>query len=155
MRGLLDVGGDRIIERRLIASRPVLGICVGMQVLFAEGIEHGDRTEGCGEWPGTVERLRAPIVPHMGWNTVEPPAESRMFAGITDERFYFVHSYGVRDWVLNATPPFPVPLVTWTDYEADRFVSAVEHGPLWATQFHPEKSGDAGAALLRNWLATL
>ena len=155
MRGLLDVGGDRIIERRLIASRPVLGICVGMQVLFAEGIEHGERTEGCGEWPGTVERLRAPIVPHMGWNTVDPPAESQMFAGITDERFYFVHSYGVRDWVLQATPPFPVPLVTWTDYEVDRFVSAVEHGPLWATQFHPEKSGDAGAALLRNWLATL
>jgi glutamine amidotransferase len=155
MRGLLEVGGDRIIERRLIASRPVLGICVGMQVLFAEGIEHGERTEGCGEWPGTVERLRAPIVPHMGWNTVEPPAESQMFAGITDERFYFVHSYGVRDWVLQATPPFPVPLVTWTDYESDRFVSAVEHGPLWATQFHPEKSGDAGAALLRNWLATL
>ena len=97
MRGLLSVGGDRIIERRLIASRPVLGICVGMQVLFAEGIEHGVRTEGCGEWPGTVEQLRAPIVPHMGWNTVEPPEESRMFDGITDERFYFVHSYGVRD----------------------------------------------------------
>ncbi|MGH3475014.1 MAG: imidazole glycerol phosphate synthase subunit HisH [Aeromicrobium sp.] len=155
MRGLLSVGGDRIIERRLIASRPVLGICVGMQVLFAEGIEHGVRTEGCGEWPGTVERLRAPIVPHMGWNTVEPPEESRMFAGITDERFYFVHSYGVRDWVLQATPPFPVPSVTWTDYEADRFVSAVEHGPLWATQFHPEKSGDAGRRLLENWIATL
>jgi len=155
MRGLLAVGGARIIERRLIASRPVLGICVGMQVLFAEGIEHGVRTEGCGEWPGTVERLRAPIVPHMGWNTVEPPEESRMFAGITDERFYFVHSYGVRDWVLQATPPFPVPSVTWTDYEADRFVSAVEHGPLWATQFHPEKSGDAGRHLLENWIATL
>ena len=155
MRGLLSVGGERIIERRLIASRPVLGICVGMQVLFAEGIEHGVRTEGCGEWPGTVERLRAPIVPHMGWNTVEPPEESRMFAGITSERFYFVHSYGVRDWVLQATPPFPVPSVTWTDYEADRFVSAVEHGPLWATQFHPEKSGDAGRHLLENWIATL
>ena len=149
------MGGERIIERRLIASRPVLGICVGMQVLFAEGIEHGVRTEGCGEWPGTVERLRAPIVPHMGWNTVDAPEESRMFAGITDERFYFVHSYGVRDWVLQATSPFPEPAVTWTDYEADRFVSAVEHGPLWATQFHPEKSGDVGAVLLRNWLATL
>jgi glutamine amidotransferase len=155
MRGLLSVGGDRVIERRLIASRPVLGICVGMQVLFAEGIEHGVRTEGCGEWPGTVERLRAMIVPHMGWNTVTPGEDSRMFAGIADERFYFVHSYGVRDWVLHASPPFPSPVVTWTDYDADRFVSAVEHGPLWATQFHPEKSGDAGAALLRNWLATL
>jgi glutamine amidotransferase len=155
MRGLVSVDGDRIIERRLIASRPVLGICVGMQVLFAEGIEHGVRTTGCGEWPGTVERLRATIVPHMGWNTVEPGDGSRMFDGIADERFYFVHSYGVHDWVLRPTPPFPAPLVTWTDYGADRFVSAVEHGPLWATQFHPEKSGDAGAALLRNWLETL
>ena len=107
MRGLLSVAGDRIIERRLIASRPVLGICVGMQVLFAEGIEHGVRTEGCGEWPGTVERLRAPIVPHMGWNTVDAPEDSRMFAGIADERFYFVHSYGVRDWVLQATRAVP------------------------------------------------
>ncbi len=154
MRGLLSVGGDRVVDRRLIASRPVLGICVGMQVLFAEGIEHGVRTEGCGEWPGTVERLRAPIVPHMGWNTVAADASSSMFAGIADERFYFVHSYAVRDWVLQSTPPFPAPSVTWTDYESDRFVSAVEHGPLWATQFHPEKSGDAGAALLRNWLGT-
>ncbi len=155
MRGFLSVGGDRIIERRLIASRPVLGICVGMQVLFDAGIEHGVRTEGCGEWPGTVERLQAPIVPHMGWNTVTAGDGSRMFAGIADQHFYFVHSYAVRDWVLHAAPPFPTPVVTWTDYEPDRFVSAVEHGPLWATQFHPEKSGDAGAALLTNWLATL
>jgi glutamine amidotransferase len=155
MRGLIAVGGDRIVERRLIASRPVLGICVGMQVLFAEGIEHGVRTEGCGQWPGTVERLQAPIVPHMGWNTVSAGEGSRMFAGVEDERFYFVHSYGVRDWVLHTAPPFPSPVVTWTDYAPDRFVSAVEHGPLWATQFHPEKSGDAGAALLTNWLATL
>ena len=155
MRGLLAVGGDRIIERRLIASRPVLGICVGMQVLFADGIEHGVRAEGCGEWPGTVERLQAPIVPHMGWNTVEVPDGSRMFEGIADERFFFVHSYGVRDWVLKAAAPFPEPMVTWTTYEADRFVSAVEHGPLWATQFHPEKSGDAGRRLLENWVATL
>ncbi len=155
MRGLVSVGGDRIIERRLIASRPVLGICVGMQVLFADGIEHGVRAEGCGEWPGTVERLQAPIVPHMGWNTVDAPEDSRMFAGIADERFYFVHSYGVRDWVLKTAPPFPEPMVTWTDYEADRFVSAVEHGPLWATQFHPEKSGDAGRRLLENWVGTL
>jgi glutamine amidotransferase len=92
MQGLLGVGGERVVERRLIASRPVLGICVGMQVLFAEGIEHGVRSEGCGEWPGIVERLHAPIVPHMGWNTVEPGEGSRMFAGIEDQRFYFVHS---------------------------------------------------------------
>jgi glutamine amidotransferase len=155
MKGLVAVDGVRIIERRLIASRPVLGICVGMQILFGEGIEHGVRSTGCGEWPGVVERLEAPIVPHMGWDTVEPPEGSRMFAGLEDERFYFVHSYGVRDWVLEPSPRMPKPAVTWTEYGGDRFVSAVEHGPLWATQFHPEKSGDAGSALLRNWLATL
>ncbi|WP_332644161.1 imidazole glycerol phosphate synthase subunit HisH [Aeromicrobium sp.] len=155
MAGLVSVDGVRIIERRLIANRPVLGICVGMQVLFGEGIEHGVRTEGCGEWPGVVERLQAPIVPHMGWNTVMPGEGTQMFSGIEDERFYFVHSYGVRNWVLSQPPALKPPAVTWTEYGNDRFVSAVEHGPLWATQFHPEKSGDAGAQLLRNWLATL
>lgn len=156
MQGLREVDGERLIERRLIAGRPVLGICVGMQILFAEGIEHGVRTSGCGEWPGTVERLQAPIVPHMGWNTVEPPADSRMFAGLQSERFYFVHSYGVRTWLLDAEgTAFTPPGVTWTGYGGDRFVSAVEHGPLWATQFHPEKSGDAGRRLLENWIATL
>ncbi|RLV55898.1 imidazole glycerol phosphate synthase subunit HisH [Aeromicrobium phragmitis] len=155
MRGLRSVDGERIIERRLIAGRPVLGICVGMQILFGEGIEHGVRTAGCGEWPGTVERLQADIVPHMGWNTVEVAEGSRMFAGIADERFYFVHSYGVRRWELEGGGPFTPPQVTWTNYDSDRFVAGVEHGPLWATQFHPEKSGDAGRRLLENWLATL
>lgn len=155
MRGLKAIGGDHIIDRRLAGSRPVLGICVGMQILFAEGIEHGVDTEGCGAWPGVVEALQASIVPHMGWNTVSAPAGSRMFAGIEGERFYFVHSYGVRKWTLEAERPFPIPAVTWTDYDGDRFVAAAENGPLWATQFHPEKSGDAGAQLLRNWLAVL
>lgn len=155
MRGLRAVHGDRIIGRRLSGSRPVLGVCVGMQVLFDRGIEHGTRTPGCGQWPGTVERLQAEIVPHMGWNTVEAPPGSKMFAGIESERFYFVHSYGVRVWELAPEPPFAPPAVTWTGYGVDRFVAAVENGPLWATQFHPEKSGDAGAALLRNWLHTL
>ncbi len=155
MQGLVGVDGVRIIERRLIANRPVLGICVGMQILFGEGIEHGVRTEGAGEWPGVVERLQAPIVPHMGWNTVEPGEGSQLFAGVEDERFYFVHSFGVRRWELTGDTPAKKPLVTWTEYGGDRFVSAVEHGPLWATQFHPEKSGDAGAQVLRNWLATL
>ncbi len=156
MEGLRSVGGERIIERRLIAGRPVLGICVGMQILFAEGIEHGVRAAGCGEWPGTVERLRAPVVPHMGWNTVEPPGDSVMFAGIERERFYFVHSYAVREWKIDASgTAFREPGVTWTEYAGDRFVSAVEHGPLWATQFHPEKSADAGRRLLENWIGTL
>lgn len=155
MRGLRAIGGDRIIGRRLAGSRPVLGICVGMQIMFAQGIEHGMVSKGCAEWPGSIERLQSRIVPHMGWNTVEVPEGSQMFAGIADERFYFVHSYGARSWDLHPEPPFPAPTVTWTSYDDDRFVSAVENGALWATQFHPEKSGDAGAALLRNWLEQL
>jgi glutamine amidotransferase len=155
MSGLRAVDGERIIDRRLVAGRPVLGICVGMQILFGSGIEHGVYTEGAGQWPGTVERLEAPVVPHMGWNTVAPPEASAMFAGIEGERFYFVHSYGVRSWILEPHPAMVAPGVTWTDYSGDRFVSAVENGPLWATQFHPEKSADAGRRLLENWLKIL
>jgi glutamine amidotransferase len=160
MSGLRAVKGDRLIGRRLAGGRPVLGICVGMQVLFARGVEHGVETEGCDEWPGVVERLQAPVVPHMGWNTVEAPPGSTLFAGIEDERFYFVHSYGVRDWTLVTNDRTKAPLVTWAETgsdpgQGDRFVAAVENGPLSATQFHPEKSGDAGAALLRNWVTSL
>ncbi|XBB68603.1 imidazole glycerol phosphate synthase subunit HisH [Nocardioides sp. WV_118_6] len=158
MRGLRAIRGERIIARRLSGGRPVLGICVGMQILFERGIEHGVETEGCGEWPGVVERLQAPIVPHMGWNTVSVPEQTRLFAGIEDERFYFVHSYGVRDWTLvtnDRTPDSHQPLVTWAEHGGDRFVAAVENGPLCATQFHPEKSGDAGAQLLQNWVSSL
>jgi glutamine amidotransferase len=138
-----------------VGAFAVLGICVGMQILFARGVEHGVETEGCDEWPGVVERLRAPVVPHMGWNTVEAPAGTTLFAGIEDERFYFVHSYGVRDWTLVTNDRTTAPLVTWASHGGDRFVAAVENGPLSATQFHPEKSGDAGAALLRNWIGNL
>jgi glutamine amidotransferase len=155
MAGLRAVQGPRIIGRRLAGGRPVLGICVGMQVLFGRGVEHGVETEGCDEWPGTVERLQAPVVPHMGWNTVEVPSGSTLFKGIEDERFYFVHSYGVRDWTLKTNDRTRAPLVTWAEHGGDRFVAAVENGPLTATQFHPEKSGDAGAALLRNWVTSL
>ncbi|HEU5159679.1 MAG TPA: imidazole glycerol phosphate synthase subunit HisH [Streptosporangiaceae bacterium] len=155
MAGLRRIRGEQIIGRRLAGGRPVLGICVGMQILFAKGVEHGITTAGCGEWPGTVERLDAPVLPHMGWNTVDAPAGSVLFADLDPAtRFYFVHSYGVRRWELEARPPFARPLVTWAEH-GDRFVAAVENGPLCATQFHPEKSADAGAHLLRNWLATL
>jgi glutamine amidotransferase len=155
MAGLRAVQGPRIIGRRLAGGRPVLGICVGMQVLFGRGVEHGVETEGCDEWPGTVERLQAPVVPHMGWNTVDVPPGTTLFKGIEDERFYFVHSYGVRDWVLQTNDRTRAPLVTWAEHGGDRFVAAVENGPLTATQFHPEKSGDAGAALLHNWVTSL
>ncbi len=155
MAGLRAVKGHEIIGRRLAGGRPVLGICVGMQVLFARGVEHGVETVGCDEWPGVVERLQAPVVPHMGWNTVASPKASALFAGVEHERFYFVHSYGVRDWTLVTHGRTRAPLVTWAEHGGDRFVAAVENGPLSATQFHPEKSGDAGAALLRNWVAGL
>ncbi|MEK9663909.1 MAG: imidazole glycerol phosphate synthase subunit HisH [Candidatus Nanopelagicales bacterium] len=154
MAGLQAVNGPLMIGRRLAGSRPVLGICVGMQVLFELGVEHGVTTEGLGEWPGTVERLQAEVLPHMGWNTVTPPPNSSMFAGVEDAYFYFVHSYGVLDWTLTPNEHMAAPLVTWTDYGTP-FVSAVENGPLWATQFHPEKSGDVGAQILRNWLGSL
>ena len=152
MAGLSQVHGPELIGRFLAGGRPVLGVCVGMQVLFARGVEHGVEAEGCDEWPGTVERLRADVVPHMGWNTVEAPAGSTLFAGVEDERFYFVHSYAVRDWRLETHGRTRPPLVTWAEHGGDRFVAAVENGPLTATQFHPEKSGDAGAALLANWV---
>jgi glutamine amidotransferase len=155
MEGLRAVRGHEIIGRRLAGGRPVLGICVGMQILLERGVEHGVETEGCGEWPGVVERLQAPVVPHMGWNTVEAPAGTSLFAGVEGERFYFVHSYGVRDWTLVTNDRTQAPLVTWAEHGGDRFVAAVENGPLSATQFHPEKSGDAGARLLRNWVLGL
>jgi glutamine amidotransferase len=155
MQGLLAVRGAETIGRRLAGGRPVLGICVGMQILFERGVEHGVETTGCDEWPGVVERLQAPVVPHMGWNTVEAAEGSTLFTGVEDERFYFVHSYGVRDWTLVTNDRTRAPLVTWAEHGGDRFVAAVENGPLVATQFHPEKSGDAGARLLRNWVERL
>lgn len=155
MQGLSAVNGGSVIDRRLAGGRPVLGICVGMQILFTEGVEHDQRTAGLDQWPGIVERLDAPVLPHMGWDTVDVPDGSRLFAGIGQERFYFVHSFAVRDWSWKVddsrrTPP----MVSWCGYGGG-FVAAIENGPLSATQFHPEKSGDAGAALLRNWVSDL
>jgi glutamine amidotransferase len=146
--------GDEIIDRRLAGGRPVLGICVGMQVLFDRGVERGTDTEGLGEWPGRVDKLDADVLPHMGWNTVDAPEGSVLFDGIRDERFYFVHSYAAQNWTLDVVPPFPQPRVTWAQH-GGKFIAAVENGPLSATQFHPEKSGQAGIRLLRNWISTL
>lgn len=150
MAGLRAVDGPGVIAARQRAGRPTLAICVGHQVLFETGIEHGTTTDGCGVWPGVVERLRAERLPHMGWNTVDVAAGSRLFAGVAAERFYFVHSYGVR-----ALAPHPGRLVTWAEHGGDRFVAGVEEGALWSTQFHPEKSGEAGARLIASWVDTL
>jgi glutamine amidotransferase len=150
MAGLDAVGGGDLIAGRVAAGRPTLAICVGHQVLFSEGVEHGVPARGVGIWPGVVEQLRSRRLPHMGWNTVEPAAGSELFAGIEDERFYFVHSYGVRELAES-----PGRRITWAEHEDDRFVAAVEEGSLWSTQFHPEKSGQAGTRLISNWVATL
>lgn len=154
MAGLRAVRGDQVIDRRLAGGRPVLGICVGMQVMFEAGDEHGVHTEGLGEWPGLVDRLDAPVVPHMGWSTVRAPEGSTLFAGIEHEHFYFVHSYAARSFPPLGGGRFTAPLVTWAEHGGP-FVAAVENGPLSATQFHPEKSGDAGAHLLANWVTAL
>lgn len=145
MAGLNAVAAQHILAHRAELKRPSLGICVGMQVLFSQGIEHGVRTEGLAAWPGVVEKLAAPVVPHMGWNTVTAPEDSRLFAGVADARFYFVHSYGVPAQTL------PGATVTTAEHGAE-FIAAVESPLLSATQFHPEKSGEAGRRLLSNWL---
>jgi glutamine amidotransferase len=158
MAGLAAADGPRIIDVRLSGGRPVLGVCVGMQVMFEGSTEPSEApVAGVGEWPGTVSRLVAPVVPHMGWSTVDAPEGSVLFDGIADERFYFVHSYAAHTWDLApGDGPFAVvqPLVTWAIH-GEQFVAAVENGPLSATQFHPEKSGEAGLALLRNWVRSL
>lgn len=150
MAGLLGIGGDEIVAERQRRARPSLAVCVGMQVVFDDGDEHGHHTRGLAVLPGRVERLDAPVLPHMGWNTVQAPATSVLFGDVADERFYFVHSYGVRPGPALAE----LATVTTSDYGAP-FVAAVESGVLSATQFHPEKSGDAGAHLLATWVGTL
>ena len=157
MAGLRAVDGPRIIDRRLAGGRPVLGICVGMQILFERGVEHGQDAEGCGEWPGVVEQLKAPVLPHMGWNTVRRRrAASCSTAWPTSASTSCTPTASAtsRSPPTARPSPLPRPLVTWAEH-GDRFVAGVENTALSATQFHPEKSGDAGAQLLTNWLATL
>jgi imidazole glycerol-phosphate synthase subunit HisH len=150
MTGLRGIGGERVIAERIAGGRPVLGVCVGMQILFARGVEFGVETSGCGQWPGAVTGLDAPVIPHMGWNVVAGAPGSALFKGLdADARFYFVHSYAAQRWEGS-----PDALLTWATHGVP-FLAAVEDGPLAATQFHPEKSGDAGAAVLSNWVEGL
>lgn len=159
MQGLREVSGDRVILDRLRANRPVLGVCVGEQIMFDRGNEHGEAANGLGLIGGDVDILDADVVPHMGWDTVEAPADSVLLHGVEDQRFYFVHSYAACSATAKDLSAEFIDLgdsehITWCTYGRSRFIAAYERGPLSATQFHPEKSAEAGAQLLRNWIAT-
>ena len=148
MNGLNAVKGAEIIRKRKELERPTLGICIGMQILFSEGLEHSDNGShaGVGIWKGQISKVDAPILPHMGWNSVESAAHSTLFKGIENESFYFVHSFAAKS--------APASHATWTTY-GEKFLSAIEDDYVSATQFHPEKSGRAGLALIENWVKSL
>jgi glutamine amidotransferase len=154
MKALIKVKAPELIDKRLAGGKPVLGICVGLQVMFEKGLEHEVETEGLGQWPGVVAKLNSPKLPHMGWNNVAASADSKLFEGVEDQLFYFVHSYAAKEFTLQVDPPFIAPVISFAEY-GERFIAAVENGPLTGVQFHPEKSGEAGITLLRNWIATL
>ncbi len=160
VKGLHEVGGDDVIYHRIQTNKPVLGVCVGQQIMFDSGTEGGSVSNGLGLISGSVDRLNAPVVPHMGWNTVETDSESSLFKGVKDERFYFVHSYAATSTGEKSrheslfTQRFDTH-VAWCEYGDSRFIAAFEKGPLSATQFHPEKSAEAGSQLLRNWVDSL
>ncbi|MFI1988013.1 imidazole glycerol phosphate synthase subunit HisH [Actinoplanes sp. NPDC020271] len=150
MAGINELDAGPVIAERVAAGRPVLGICVGMQIMFESGVEHGVETKGLGLLPGSVTRLHARRIPHMGWNTVEVPAGSKLLAGAgPGTRFYFVHSYAARDLDLL------LDAAVTTAAHDEPFAAVVERGALSTAQFHPEKSADAGFKLLTNWVATL
>jgi glutamine amidotransferase len=148
MNGLNAVDGAAIVRERLAKERPTLGICIGMQIMFSQGTEHsvGTPHAGIGIWDGIVSQLDAPILPHMGWNTVEAASTSTLFDGVEGESFYFVHSYAAKKAVGTTQ--------AWSMHD-EKFLAAVEDGYISATQFHPEKSGAAGLALIKNWVDSL
>lgn len=151
MQGILNVKANEIVDKRLSGGRNVLGICVGMQIMFEQGTEHGKTTAGLGQWPGVVDEIKHSILPHMGWNEVNVDEKSVIFKGVENQKFYFVHSYAAKDLRMKDSEVFEKPLKHYTTY-GERFLASVENNALVATQFHPEKSGEAGILLLKNWL---
>lgn len=144
MKQLEDVGGASLVKEAVATTKPLFGICVGMQILFSRGEEKGSHS-GIGFFQGSVAKLAAPVLPHIGWNTIDTNCAT--FEGLKDQMFYFVHSYAVKTAPADAQ-------ITWTTY-GERFVAAVERNNIFGTQFHPEKSGDAGAKLISNWAARI
>ena len=154
MQGINKYRGSEIVDKRLAGNRFVLGICVGMQVMFENGLEHGVKTPGLQQWPGDVTEIKASILPHMGWNNVQVANESKLFKGVETEKFYFVHSFAAKDLDLQGTEKIDAPLKHFATH-GEKFLASVDNGPRSATQFHPEKSGEAGLQLLSNWLETV
>ncbi len=151
MEGILKVKANEIVDKRLSGGRNIFGICVGMQIMFEKGTEHGETTPGLGQWPGLVDEIKNPVLPHMGWNEVQVDSRSLIFKGVEDQKFYFVHSYAAKDLNLKESGKIEQPLKHFTTY-GEKFLASVENNALVATQFHPEKSGEAGISLLKNWL---
>ena len=140
MKQLEEIDGRGAVSDAVNSGKPIFGICVGMQILFTSGSEKGKHL-GLGYFPGDVSLINAPVLPHIGWNDVN--ATSPIFHGVESEKFYFVHSYAAKNDVESAQ-------VSWTTY-GERFVAAISKENIFATQFHPEKSGDAGVKLIENW----
>ena len=150
MTGLRAIGGDKIIAER-VGRRPVLGVCVGMQILFDRGVEFGVESVGCGQWPGAVTGLDAPVIPHMGWNVVDAGTGSRLFDGLdADTRFYFVHSYAAQRWEGN-----PAASADVGDPSRARFWPQSRTMRWRRRSFIPRRAVTPGATLLSNWVRDL
>ncbi|MBQ9694004.1 MAG: imidazole glycerol phosphate synthase subunit HisH [Kiritimatiellae bacterium] len=149
MDGICNRGFDRLLRDAVAQHGPVMGICLGMQLLLTSSEEDGG-VQGLNLIPGACthfDRQKDPTakIPHMGWNTLQHQAHPILYNVPQDSAFYFVHSYFV-------TPANPTDVLGTTEYCGERFAAVIGHGSLIATQFHPERSGEAGAKLLENFL---
>lgn len=154
MQQLKIVRAAELIDARLIAAKPVLATGVGFQVLFEQSRENDIDTIGLSQWPGVVEPLNLKEPPFGLWKTLESATASKLMTGVENERFYFENNFGVLNWILDSNGPLHAPLVSWVA-DVSRYVAVVENGPLSATQFLPEASGEAGIKVLTNWINSL